>query len=385
MISPPHPNPPAQGEILPLTSIRGFLATWVVLYHYWNDIVRLFPSATILDPLVLRGHLAVPAFFILSGLVLAHNYGQRMAVFSWKSTYTFLLLRLFRIYPVHLVTLLVVLAMVLVSRHLGYQLTDAGYSWDYFVRNLLLMQTWVPHFELNWNYPSWSISSEWFAYLLFPFAVPLLLRHLTTVWRAALFGLAALAGSVAMMTYWHPQAFAEMLLVVPTFFAGASVAYLCRQLRPGTFQHWRYAPDILTLAAIATCFIPSIAGGVALLMAIFFLMVVIFYSVGNRCSMLWTGSATVFLGEVSYSLYMTHTLAQKLIVRLLPAKKFADASVPTKAGVLAVYAALILTLCLGCYYLLENPARQALKNLMKRRAPATPTPAPVPVAQVSQQ
>ena len=89
-----------------------------------------------------------------------------------------------RIYPVHFFTLLVVLGMVAVCRIKGWGLTDAGYgAWD-FVLNLFLVQTWVPNFHLNWNYPSWSISSEWVAYLCFPFFCTVILRRITTRFQA---------------------------------------------------------------------------------------------------------------------------------------------------------------------------------------------------------
>src|SRR5262245_13940103 len=215
-------------EIVSLTSLRGILALWVVVYHFWNDLIRLFPSVEIMSPLAKMGYMAVPAFFMLSGFVLAYNYGERFHRLRWPEYVRFQFLRLARIYPVHLFTLLIVAAMVWVSGLVGFQLTDAGYTTRDFILNVFLVHTWVPDFKLNWNYPSWSISSEWFAYLVFPLAVAGILRHLRTRLRAAIFSAVMLAGSIAVMIAWQPWRFYELVLVVPTFFAGAAVYWILR-------------------------------------------------------------------------------------------------------------------------------------------------------------
>jgi peptidoglycan/LPS O-acetylase OafA/YrhL len=45
-----------------LTSIRGIAALWVVIYHYWNDILVLFPVTGFLSPITSVGNYAVPFF-----------------------------------------------------------------------------------------------------------------------------------------------------------------------------------------------------------------------------------------------------------------------------------------------------------------------------------
>ena len=158
----------APSQIPALTSIRGVLAFWVVIYHFWNDLILLFPFCEYLTPIVINGHLAVPAFFILSGTVLSLNYFDKFDKFSFTKYKSFLQSRLARIYPLHLFTLFIVLLMVIVSIYKEYDIDFNGYTPLQFLENLFLIQTWDPNFVLNWNYPSWSISSEWFAYLAFP-------------------------------------------------------------------------------------------------------------------------------------------------------------------------------------------------------------------------
>lgn len=353
---------PIRAEIVSLTSLRGFLATWIVVYHFWNDVLRLFPWAELLSPIVQVGHMAVPAFFMLSGFVLTYNYAHDFQRLNAATAIRFLGLRLARIYPVHLATLLVVFTMVWVSSRLGYQLTDTGYTTRDFVRNLFLIHTWVGDFQLNWNYPSWSISSEWFAYLLFPFVASGLLRWLTTSSRAIVFCIVMLCSSIATMLYWRPWPFYELILVVPTFLVGAAICQVFRN-RPERRVALvsRFLPEMLVLVIGISCFLMSPAIVTTLLLCGFCGLIMSLVWVG-RVHIMWSMRPAVFLGNVSYSLYMSHTLAQKLLYRLLPSSRFEASEAVTKIGVLLVYCGLVIVCCLVTYYMVESPCRQILKK-----------------------
>ena len=45
-----------------------------------------------------------------------------------------------------------------------------------FIYNLLLIQSWGVWDDVSWNNPSWSISAEFFAYLIFPFLIAVLIK-----------------------------------------------------------------------------------------------------------------------------------------------------------------------------------------------------------------
>ncbi len=213
-------------DIPSLSMVRGVLALWVVLYHFWPDVLALFPIWSLLTPMMTKGQFAVPAFFILSGVVLAYNYGDSFKQFSIGAAVSFLINRFARIYPVHLASLLVVLAMVTVSWNRGWEVADSGYTLRDFILNLFLVHTWVPHFTLNWNYPSWSISSEWFAYMLF---VPLMATcyRLSSSW---LWGGAVCSYAAMLWVYNSPPEtlFRELLVVVPTFLFGVIFTHAWR-------------------------------------------------------------------------------------------------------------------------------------------------------------
>ncbi|MDU0356368.1 acyltransferase [Paraglaciecola aquimarina] len=150
--------------ILSLTSIRSFAALFVVWYH-------VAVSFTAYDftffNLFLNGSLSVDLFFVLSGFILHHVYKDKNIHKSYRK---FVFTRLARIYPLHLVTLLTLLFITLVLDDFSDRYNPEYYTGLSFFLNLLLVQNWgfIPP---SWNMVSWSISAEWFMYLLFPFMV----------------------------------------------------------------------------------------------------------------------------------------------------------------------------------------------------------------------
>lgn len=360
-------------EIDSLTTLRGVLACWVVVYHFGVDVARLVPGSAPLNPVLHKGYMAVPGFFILSGFVLAYNYAPRFLTLPLRGVVRFWLLRFARIYPVHLVTLLAVAVMVGVSGLAGFQLTSTGYTTRDFVLNLFLMQTWVPNFTLNWNYPAWSISSEWFAYLFFPFVCGVVLRRLTTRLRTAAFTAACLCGTVAVYSF-AEYPFQELVIVIPTFLAGMAVYTLTRSAATPAGRFTRRLPDVALAAGVAACFAP-LAWAIPLILLALFGLVLALARAADRPPGWWVWPPAVFLGEVSYSLYMTHTLVQKVTNRLLPSARFEDAGPVARFGVVAVYVGLIAVVCLGSYYLVEKPCREWARRRLSRAEPGRgPTP-----------
>jgi len=117
---------PQPVEISALTSLRGVAPLTVLIFHVMPDF---------------RGYLAVDLFFLLSGFVLTHVY--REIGLTRQSYYNFLKARLARIYPVHLMILIVLLPMLD---------TRPDFSSGGLLSSLLLMQS--PWHSICWNYAS---------------------------------------------------------------------------------------------------------------------------------------------------------------------------------------------------------------------------------------
>src|SRR5690606_3845377 len=160
-----------------LTPLRGIAALWVVIYHFGDQYLpALRPEQA--GHLVGKGYLAVDLFFMLSGFVLAHVYHADFTRFDPGRYRDFLAARVARLYPLHLLVLLAFVVTAIAGRLFEFVLTgqferlplDGAHSITALLANLLMLQGLAAG-ELSWNYPAWSISVEFFAYLLFPLAI----------------------------------------------------------------------------------------------------------------------------------------------------------------------------------------------------------------------
>jgi peptidoglycan/LPS O-acetylase OafA/YrhL len=144
-------------EIQSLTALRGIGALLVLCHHVF-----------VAGPLT-RGYLGVDLFFMLSGFVLLYCYeSQFRGQVRWSNYKSFLVARLSRIYPLHLLTIVLLLPFF----GAGPQFSAAA-----LVQNLFLTQgPWYGPC-VSWNFAAWSLSVEWHAYLIFPFAAMLMLRR----------------------------------------------------------------------------------------------------------------------------------------------------------------------------------------------------------------
>jgi len=351
-------------QIDSLTSLRGLLALWVVFYHFWNDVLALFPSLDALTPIMIRGDFAVPGFFVLSGFVLTRKYAPWFERKEARPVFDFLALRLARIYPVHAATLLCVAVMVAVSHRLGFVLSSTGYSAKDFLLNVFLVHAWTPHLELTWNYPSWSISSEWFAYLLFPVLIRSLRPTLRTTRVALLAFFVASLLSIAVLFSWSPLPFRELAVVTPTFLAGMAVGKIAilRSSETGGVPRW--LPAFCTASMLGACYAWGFIGMAVLLIALY-VLVLSLALLGNQ-SRFAAIPALLLLGDVSYSLYMTHTLAQKVLTRVLPAAAFGGRPTLVRLAVLAAYALAIVLVCAATYVVIERPSRRWGRRRVER-------------------
>jgi peptidoglycan/LPS O-acetylase OafA/YrhL len=155
--------------IKPLTSLRIVFAIMVFLSH-----LQFVPKETTLGRIYASvfyefGSLGVGFFFILSGFVLSMAYKKRFA--ENRITYReYLVGRIARIYPLHVLTLLIAVPMSLPD------LTkDAVSFFAQFIADLLLMKSWIPdpRYYFAFNGPAWSISAELFFYVTFPLLLSL--------------------------------------------------------------------------------------------------------------------------------------------------------------------------------------------------------------------
>ncbi len=295
-----------------LTCCRAIFACWVFIYHLNLQLLGANLFGT-LEPAVQRGYLGVDAFFILSGLVLAHahpNLGH-----SWPEMRTFWLRRWLRLYPVHLAVIMLLLAMFGLAMLAGMAPRDPQrFSLDALLRNLALVHAWAAPEHWAWNYPSWSISTEWTGYLAFPLLWMgfrrLSARQATWVLPALVAALAAaewVAGGMHLNLAYR-AGFARFL---PEFLAGMALARCAPLLRT-----WRAAPSLVWLGgggAILASLLPRATpvSDTLVVLALGMLIAGLFArGMQGRGPVLARLPGFVFLGTISYSFYMSFAVVE---------------------------------------------------------------------------
>lgn len=151
-----------------LDGLRGLAACWVVIHHLRTN--QLVGGGSLLQ----NGFMLVDAFFVLSGFVMAYQYGHRMRDFG--DVGRFIWRRLARIWPLHAVILSVMMLPRLVALAVrgtqGSQLLVAGdHSLVSWVASIFLLHGMGIFKYAVWNGPSWTISVEFFTYIIFALLV----------------------------------------------------------------------------------------------------------------------------------------------------------------------------------------------------------------------
>lgn len=375
-------------HIDPLTGIRGVASGWVVLLHIQLLLPALLPPLPILGALVGSGNLGVDLFFLLSGFVITYTYLDRLGRGTPGAVRRFFILRFARIYPAHLATLLLVVALVAVSSAIGSPPHDERrFSLLSFIMNLFMLQAVPP--ALSWNDPAWSISAEFLAYLFFPLAVPVLARltaRSAGITAAVILSIGVPAMGIVVATadewvYWSGYVLIWLRIAV-AFPVGCLLYVVWRSRPPGEWARWGGAISLTgVIGVIAACLLTPPARALTLpVWAYPFLALLIFglASALGWISRLLSTRVMVWSGKISYSVYLIHFPIVLLTVTLL--ERMQPLNNPAlRIGVLLCLLGAVIGAGAALFYVVEEPARRAIRALAERRATSRPdagTPQP---------
>ncbi|MBS0273573.1 MAG: acyltransferase [Proteobacteria bacterium] len=292
---------------------RGVCALLVALHH--------FPAHGFVYalPLVRNAWLLVDFFFVLSGFVIAYAYGERLS--NGAQIKSFALRRFLRLWPLHAVILCGFVTLEVVGFTRTGVIFTGGRSLYALCTNLLLVQALGLHRGLTWNTPSWSISTEFWTYLIFAAACFLLPRM-----RAAIsIGLIAL--SIAILVFISRFGMRE------TFEWG--IARCVFGFFTGVLTHDIWARGWLKRLGGSTAEIGAVLFALAYLIFIpgnraleylappvFACLVLVFANGRGLVSEVMDRRAVNALGRWSYSIYMVHMLVLAMIASALNIANF---------------------------------------------------------------
>lgn len=345
-------------DIKPLTGLRFIAAFWLLLYFFWG---RLGIGNRDELALIEKGGMGVDLFFILSGFILAHVYGPQVEnkTFHWRS---FLWARLARVYPLHIACFLMMVGLWLIALKMGADIQEHAFDVTQIPAHLALVQAWGTVKSDGWNFPSWSISAEWFAYLTFPvtFALAGLFRKsplaglgLATGLFWVLVAVAHQMGMVLVDMTWQ----GGIVRIVPSFLMGIALWMVGRQVvlsrRIASAGVWTSVLWIFVSSGVgfpSELIWPGLAG------AVFFLAETSKHENHAFCA----SKRWVYLGEISFAAYMVHLPVDIVFYKIV------DRVIGTPTGVLAIavgFMAIALTWVAAAiaHALIEKPCRNFMR------------------------
>ncbi len=314
-------------KLLALESARGVAAIIVGLFH-----VHMI-GFTRSNFLVGNAYTLVDFFFVLSGFVIALNYFDRLR--SGSDIRSFMSKRFWRLYPLHFATLLGALGIEVLkwsieksnlaqSNNPAFSISD----FNAFVNNLFLLQAVGTLDHLTFNAPSWSISAEFWTYLIFGAVIFLLGNFRKQMLADCVFALLIVV-SVGMVWYLsRDQVKVELtyrgglLRCTAGFFLGVLCYRLYKNLSHRVSA--KYAELLAMGSIIGILFVLVLSSEIHIkeyiqLLCLFGVLVIslALLSENSFINRVLSHSWLVTLGTLSYSIYMTHSLILFFVTNIM--------------------------------------------------------------------
>lgn len=350
-----------------LTGVRSFAALMVLSLHAAQN----FPNWLSNGALVHHGYLGVDLFFILSGFIIAHVYLHDLVPMRAKSLQVFLWHRFIRLFPAHATVLFGLVALIATVQSAGIALNEVK-SWNYhdLPWHFLMVHAWGVVDVAGWNAPSWSISAEWFAYLLFPAVAA---GTLALPRRAVLpLAFATLLIGALLFHYgeWHIKSawFGPPVLIrVASEFIFGVLLYRVTRIDIAGLSS-RLSDGLAFGGLFGFCVGASLAFNDFVLIALLAVLIAGASGPGASVRTVFCYRPVLWLGELSYSIYVVHFPVLLMLrhgIEHVGHLRLAESEV-MRLMIFLVSPAVVIGAAALLYYLVEYPARHRLRNLFGR-------------------
>ncbi len=348
-----------------LTGLRFLLSIWIAVFHLGD----MYDHAGFGSwPIMKAGVARVDIFFVLSGFVLTHIYWARSkAKFHFP---TFMRARVARLYPLHFLALVILCGLVLAAHLVGKGDEARNFTGLGLLANVLLVQAWGVPGAGVWNFPGWTISAEFFGYLLFPIflacASALKSRPVILFTLAVALVLLIDMGFRLFLGRTMTQSTADLGIL-----RGASVMFVGVAARV-LFETWHLsARDAFrivflgALIAIVSAFFGLTTGLVALGGALLVIGLAA-RDMAKTESGVGTGldaPLMVKLGGWSYAIFILHVPVFMALQNLAGVLGMA---IPINPVTILVMTGILMLVAAGAHYLIEEPARLWIRGTNRR-------------------
>jgi peptidoglycan/LPS O-acetylase OafA/YrhL len=366
---------PANNRLSGIELLR-FAAAFTVLVAHYNHFyvygttyehftIEGQPIFGILKPLYRYGTRAVEVFWCLSGFIFFYKYGDAIGARKIPAK-KFFWLRFSRLYPLHLITLVLVCVLQWAYWQLngGYFLVEINDA-RHFILNLFFASYWGFQDGFSFNIPVWSVSVEVLAYVFF-FAV-------TYFFRADLFMvLVCLLGCLAINHYTTEES--VIVRCIFYFYLGGLSCLAYREIfekarRPVAAIAWTIAGGLLVWSVVSF-YVSGDINWVLNLGVPVALAILARVSAGMPAP-----AARTFdeLGNLTYASYLLHFPVQ-LLAMLLIGVLGIDHNFVASPYFLVAYLVVILALAHATYRWVEMPLQALIRARTVSRTPIANPP-----------
>jgi peptidoglycan/LPS O-acetylase OafA/YrhL len=327
--------------------LRGAASLSVLLWHYQHFFYsvptpftpNIQPLYKYLEIFYLNGYFAVQLFWCISGLVLCHAYVVKPNV----NLRGYALARFSRLYPLHLITLLVVALLQILSKSLfdSYQVYFEN-DFKHFLLNIFFIQSWGLENGFSFNAPSWSVSVEIVVYVAF-------FVFLKALRKTRLLGSITMLGLWTVVTSFYPTIFFGECLSY--FLIGVSIWFAT------TNQTFKKSLTIGLLSSAASYLL--LTHGKWNTAAATIILLVFFVSLLDRFPKLLDQNLFKRFGELTYSVFLWHIPLQ-LVVIILVLNFNIDQSIYNSPFFLFAFLAATYAISNISFIYIERPAKEYL-------------------------
>lgn len=352
-----------------ITFTRFIAAISIIIYHY---ALKLFPfNSKYISYMFTHAYVGVSFFFILSGFVMVFAYGKKSSL----STADYFRNRFARIYPVYLLAIL----LILVHYVLNMQPIDLSGL----LLNIFVIQAWIPAKAISFNSPGWSLTVEFFFYAAFPFLLKYvysrynhrqLLLPILLIWVASQvffnWGISSpINGGVG--TEGHNFLFYFPVLHLNEFLIGNIAGLFFINMDRKWFGRYDWLIVALGVVLLLLLKFPIGINYHNGFLAIIFVPIILLLSMNTGwLTQLFNKKALVFLGEISYGIYILQypvfTWSRSVLKRL----HITDPLIIFYSSTLMLILASAIS-----YQYIETPLRNKIKNFRMRRLLSSNSPA----------
>jgi peptidoglycan/LPS O-acetylase OafA/YrhL len=348
-------------KINSISSLRGLAAIWVCIHHANYTWIHSKFYAYISIP----GYVSVAFFFVLSGYVLTIRYDTSLTVRDFYKR------RFARIWPSAFLAFSSTLVIYSIFRQSG-----AGFvSLVGALLNPFLLQGWIPlHPEIrqSWNGVAWTLSCEFFFYLLFPVITKTLNRS-SSLLRLGILVFCTYSIPVIIAASMDWKIFSDLVWYWPPFAVLLFLLGIILRLEQQKSHQIHFSFSGKYLAGfffvswlISVKFLSRATSSPALLATVYlpFFVCMIWSVASGRRFRLLEFSPLVKIGECSYSIYIWHAIILGFFGKFL-APLVVRSSIEGDAFTI-IYVCVTIWLGVIAYKFIEKPMNLLVLRMLDR-------------------